>query len=283
MLTPGKVVTVRETRSRERIVGHPAMTSTERANDTTRAAEHRPAVQDFLAGDQGAQTYGASITDALLRRWRQRGVIALVTGAVFTFLFDFRIGISAAVMAAILDMVWRARSARTEANAGGPKLDAAMRRTERQLRGFDRKGYRVLHARSIPGTPNRIDHLIIGPTGIYVVDSEKWPKYPIRTMSHRKLFLGANDMGERMDEARFEARQATRLISAELGSKVKVQPSLAIYGPSIPWKVLNVRDVDVYSGGHARAYLRRKKKLLSADEIDRISRAAEKALPPMPS
>jgi len=56
---------------------------------------------------------------------------------------------------------------------------------------------------------------------------------------------------------------------------------VAIYGPAIPWKVMTVRDVDVYSGGRARSYLKRRSKILTSTDIDRIHRAAEDALPPV--
>jgi Nuclease-related domain len=250
---------------------------------TVTAASHPPAVQDYRQPDKpgpDGQTYGAMISDLLLQRWRQRAAMGGIVAVALWLLIDFRVGVSAGVLVVIADTLWRARSNR--AQASGPKLNPAMRRTERQLRGFERKGYQVLHSRSIPDTPNRIDHLIIGPTGVYVIDSEKWDrKLAVRSMSHRKLFHGPFDMHERLDEARFEARKASRLISAELGTKIKVQPSLAIYGPSVPWRVLNVRDVDVYSGGTARAYLRRRPKVLSPTEIERITRAALKVLPPM--
>jgi hypothetical protein len=59
-----------------------------------------------------------------------------------------------------------------------------------------------------------------------------------------------------------------------------VQPSVAIYGPTISWKVLRVRDVDVYSGGRARTYLRRRAKILNGTDIERIAKAADHALPP---
>jgi hypothetical protein len=41
-----------------------------------------------------------------------------------------------------------------------------------------------------------------------------------------------------------------------------------------------VRDVDVYSGGRARNYLRRRPKILTPVDVERIYRAAERVLPP---
>ena len=45
-----------------------------------------------------------------------------------------------------------------------------------------RAGYFALDARPIPNSREVIDHLVVGPTGVYAIDSEKWdPSVPIRT------------------------------------------------------------------------------------------------------
>lgn len=230
------------------------------------------------------QTYGDLLNDPQVRRWLQRVGVAFVVGLLFAFVFDIRVGFSVAVVAVIADTVRRARKS-TSVDAW-QKSSAAERRTERQLKSLEKNGYQVLHARAVPRddegvSDGRIDHLVIGPSGVYAIDSEKWDKrLPVRTLSHRKLFHGPFNKKDRLDEARWEADQASKIISAELGYEVPVQPSVAIYGPSIPWKVMTVRDVDVYSGGRARSYLRRRPKVLTDTDVEQIAGAAAKALPP---
>jgi hypothetical protein len=230
------------------------------------------------------ETYGGLVGDPQIRRWIRRSAAAAAVGLLVAVVFDIRVGLTVAVLVVILDVV---RRNRTESSVEAwRKPSVAERKTERQLRGMEKSGYRALHARAVPRddegvSDGQIDHLVIGPTGVYAVDSEKWDKrLPVRAMSHRKLFLGPFNKKERLDEARWESEQASRLISGELGYEVPVQPSLAIYGPAISWKVLMVRDVDVYSGGRARNYLRRRPKILTSTDIDRIYDAAQRMLPP---
>jgi len=235
--------------------------------------------------DEQTPPYADLLADPRVRRWAIRIGAAIVIGVVFALVFDLRVGFSVAVAAAIADTVRRARS--SSSVEAWQKSSAAERRTERQLKGLEKAGYRVLHARAVPRdtegvSDGRIDHLVIGPSGVYAIDSEKWDKrLPVRTLSHRKLFHGPFDKKDRLDEARWEADQASKFISAKVGFEVPVQPSVAIYGPAIPWKVMTVRDVDVYSGGRAKSYLKRRSKILTATDIDRIYRAAEDALPPV--
>lgn len=234
--------------------------------------------------EQGAPSLQGLLNDPAIRRWGARVGVALVIGVVFAVAFDLRVGVTVAVLAVIADTIRRARS--SSSVAAWQKSSAAERRTERQLRSLAKNGYRLLHARAVPVddegvSDGKIDHLVVGPSGVYAIDSEKWDKrLPVRTLSHRKLFHGPFNKKDRLDEARWEADQASRKITAQVGFEVPVQPSVAIYGPSIPWKVMRVRDVDVYAGNRARSYFRRRPKILTPDDIERIYEAAERALPP---
>lgn len=226
-----------------------------------------------------ARTYGDVLSKPQYRRWIRRAVIAVVAGTIVGFVFtDWRIGVAAAVLAVIADAVYTTKT--YSSVVAWRHLGASERRTERQLRGMRRNGYRALHARAIPGSDAQIDHLVVGPTGVYAVDSENWDKrMPLRAMSHRKLFLGPFNQKERLDEARWEADQAHELISSALGTDVEVRPSLAVFGPTVPWNVLTIRNVDVYTGQRMRKYLKKQDKVLTEDEIERIHKIANRVLP----
>lgn len=213
------------------------------------------------------------------RRLRNRAIVALVVGlAVGILVGDWRIGVTGAIVAAIADTIYRARSASSV--PAWRRSSVAERRTEAQLSKLERSGYRTLHARAIPGSEAQIDHLVIGPTGVYAVDSEKWDKrLPVRVQMGKKLFHGPFDMKPRLTEARWEATQASELISKAYGREVTVVPSLAIYGPPVPWKIMTIRDVDVYEGGRARKWITKRERALTDTEIDRLYEIAAQVLP----
>jgi Nuclease-related domain len=48
------------------------------------------------------------------------------------------------------------------------------RRTARLLDRLTRDGYVVFHDLALPGSPANVDHLVIGPTGVFVIDSKQW-------------------------------------------------------------------------------------------------------------
>ncbi|HEY8479191.1 MAG TPA: nuclease-related domain-containing protein [Spirillospora sp.] len=252
----------------------PDATGSEETHEQHAPAKERPA----------ERTAATLLADPRIRRWLPAAGAALAGLLVIGVLLSWRFGLAAAVLIVIGDHIRRSR--KSSSVPAWQKSSAAERRTERQLRSLERNGYLVLHARAVPRddegvSDGRIDHLVIGPSGVYAIDSEKWDKrLPVRTMSHLKLFHGPFDKKDRLDEARWEAQQASRVLAGRVGFEVPVQPSVAIYGPSIPWKVMRVRDVDVYAGNRARAYLRRRPKVLTDSDIQRIFQAAKEALPP---
>ncbi|MBB6475264.1 nuclease-related domain-containing protein [Sphaerisporangium rubeum] len=213
------------------------------------------------------------------RPLRLRALIAVGAGLVVGIpLWSWRLGLIAAIIAAIADTIYRART--VSSVAPWRRASVAERRTEAQLKKLERNGYLTLHARAIPGSDAQIDHLVIGPTGVYAVDSEKWDKrLPVRVQSHRKLFHGPFNQKPRLDEARWEASQASELISKALGHEVSVVPSLAIYGPAIPWKILNIREVDVFDGGRVRRWITNRERSLTPEEIEDIYAVAAEVLP----
>jgi hypothetical protein len=259
------------------------MATVERGKSTQTSTREQPDEGSPFERPQ-EETYGDMVGDPQIQRWIRRSVAAVALGLLFAIVVDIPVGFTVAVLVVVLDVFHRSR--KESSVEAWRKPSVAERKTERQLRGMEKAGYRTLHARAVPRddegvSDGQIDHLVIGPTGVYAVDSENWDKrLPVRAMSHRKLFLGPFNKKERLDEARWESDQASRLISDELGYEVPVQPSLAIYGPAISWKVLMVREVDVYSGGRARNYLRRRPKILTSVDIDRIFSVAERVLPP---
>lgn len=248
-----------------------------------RPAEDRPTSRPAAPASTYAPVERASLRglldDPRYGHLRRRALVAVVVGVVATILFaSWRLGVTAAVLGAIVDTVLRARAHSTV--PAWRRASVAERRTEAQLKRLERGGYRTLHARAIPGSEAQIDHLVVGPTGVYAVDSEKWDKrLPVRVQSHRKLFHGPFNQKPRLDEARWEASQAAQLIGEALSREVTIIPSLAIYGPAIPWKVLTVRDVDVFDGGRVRKWITKRERSLTDVEIDEIYDAAERVLP----
>lgn len=243
------------------------------------------------AGADGDQPQRARVRDlaldARVRLWRLRALTMLAVGVVFSIIAGWPTGITLAILAGIADTIYRSRTVGSVPPPG--KLDRAQRSTQKQLARMHRAGYLAWHARPIPGSMEVIDHLVIGPTGVYAIDSEKWDKkMPIRTRNGKQLWYGPESKKERLEHARWEAGQASERLSAALGRDIRVRPAMAVYGPSIPWDIATIREVDVFSGDRLRKYLRRRARIkgvpqLSRDEVREIYEAAGKVMPLAPT
>ena len=243
--------------------------------EETRAATRPPGIGEYrgnLAHLSG---------NPRMRVWRLRIVVAALVMVAFSILVSWQLGLTLAVIVVIADTIYRAR----KSYSGKVRLTGAQRRTRRQLTKLGRAGYRAMHSSPIPDSAEQIDHLVVGPTGVFAIDSESWDKHlVVRAKKGTQLWHGPFSKKDRLEHAQWEAQRAADLLSDEIGTSVSVRPAMAVYGPRIPWDVATIREVDVFSGPRLRKYLRRRARQagvrpLTDDEIERIYKAASKAFP----
>jgi hypothetical protein len=217
-----------------------------------------------------------------MRVWRRRVIVAVIAGVAFgVWRGSWVWGLTFAVLATIADTIIRSRT--VFKGPAGVRLTGAQKHTARQLTSLERKGYRAMHILPIPDSEEQIDHLVIGPAGVFAIDSEDWDKrMPVRTSSHRQLWHGPRNMKDRLEHAHWEADRAAEMLTAAAGRPVTVRAVLAVYGPKIMWDVAEIRDVDTFSGPRLRKYLRRRARRrdaqpLTQSEIERLEKAARTA------
>jgi hypothetical protein len=69
---------------------------------------------------------------------------------------------------------WRLRFRPSEQARSWQRGAYGERHTARLLDRLTRDGYVVFHDVAVPGSPANVDHLVIGPTGVFVIDSKQW-------------------------------------------------------------------------------------------------------------
>jgi hypothetical protein len=222
--------------------------------------------------------------DPRLPIWSMRAVMALAAGIGITLWQGWRLGLTAAAFVAIVDTIYRSRT--TSVIPASVRVTSAQRRTRRRLLMLRTAGYVALHHRAIPGSDSVINHLVIGPGGVFALDSERWDRrLPVRSVSSELLYHGPFSQRDRLKHAAREATQAAARLSETLGETVSVRPAMAIYGPTIPWIVANLDGVDVFGGRRVRKYFKRQTRTsggarLKAGQVEDIHVAAALALPP---
>jgi hypothetical protein len=126
---------------------------------------------------------------------------------------------------------------------------------------------------------------------VFAVDSERWDRrLPVRTVASHSaagpvLYHGPFSQKDRLAHARWEAAEATHLLSRELRRQITVRPVMVIYGPTVPWTVTKLRGVDVFSGRKVVRYFATRTRVkgdaaMNWEQVGEIVAAAERALPP---
>jgi hypothetical protein len=227
--------------------------------------------QDGLAGPAagraGSRAYAGLAANPRIFGWIGRAVAAAVVGVAVSIWANWRIGVTLAALVVIGDIIYRSKT--TAFIPASDRVTSAQRRSRRRLARLRANGYVTLNARAIPNSPEVIDHLVVGPAGVFALDSERWDRR----------------QRDRLEHARWEAAQASRLLGKAIKRAVDVRPAMVIYGPKIPWNVASLYGVDVFSGSRLRKYFRKQVKgrqaaRLDAEQISLIQEAAERVLPP---
>ncbi|MER5323459.1 nuclease-related domain-containing protein [Streptosporangium roseum] len=161
-----------------------------------------------------------------------KAAVGLIVGILLAYRFDLPappvVGLVAGLLVGAADMFWVWHSYEATAVWRGRRRGETI--TGKLLRRKLRKhGYHILDGRAVPGQAS-IDHLVIGPGGIWVVDNEAWdPETEIARYGER-LFLGEK-YGSKVAKALVDASESlAAVLSKESGIPVTIEPLLAVHG-----------------------------------------------------
>lgn len=150
-------------------------------------------------------------------------------------------------------------------------------RTARLLAPLTRRGFVVLHDLRVPRSRANIDHLVIGPTGVYVVDTKNYRGRV--TLRRRTLWYGSRPLTRTLDSIHWQASRLTAALGQDLvDAGVTIRPVLCLHAPQAPRRRRPLHGVLIVPGSALRRRLRAGPRVLDSDCIDRLaSRAAHLA------
>jgi Nuclease-related domain len=118
---------------------------------------------------------------------------------------------------------------------------AGERRTARLLAALERRGWAVLHDLAIPGTQANIDHLVIGPGGVIVVDSKRY-RGRLRLDHDGMVWHGRHLLVSALRKVLWQADQADEILGI---ADITVAAVVAVHGASVPWGLLRADGVTI--------------------------------------
>jgi hypothetical protein len=153
-------------------------------------------------------------------------------------------------------------------------------RTDRMLHWtLERRGHRVLHARTVPGH-GTADELLIGPGGVWLIHNEAW--HPDAEISHHggRLFIDGRTQSKLVAELTGRAEAAALEISRVAEVPVQVTPVLAVHGGRLVRTPFSADGIVFAPPLKLIRWMSRNPTAdLSPDEVEAVTRAAVHALP----
>jgi hypothetical protein len=144
------------------------------------------------------------------------------------------VGLAAAALVA-----WQLRFRPSERVTAWRRGAAGERRTARLLDRLTRDGYVVFHDLAVPGrTSANVDHLVIGPTGVFVIDSKQWSG-SVHQGADGLVWHNHYPLDRTLETVRWE----TQVIGRLLGTRI--HPLLCVHGAHIHGGGLHAQGVAI--------------------------------------
>jgi hypothetical protein len=140
---------------------------------------------------------------------------------------------------------------------------AGERRTARLLGPLERQGWVVLHDLAVPGSRANVDHLVIGPGGIFVIDSKQY-RGRLELDPSGRLWHGRYPLACTLQAVSFEADQAARVLPNP--GKVVV-PIVAVHGARVPWGKVVIQGVPIVPARRLPSMLRQLPAVLGPERV----------------
>jgi hypothetical protein len=114
---------------------------------------------------------------------------------------------------------WRLRFRPSEQARTWQRGAQGERHTARLLRRLSRVGFVVFHDLAVPGFQANVDHLVIGPTGVFVIDSKQWTG-SVHQGADGLVWHNHYPLDRTLETVRWEAEVIGRLLGTRIAALV---------------------------------------------------------------
>ncbi len=158
----------------------------------------------------------------------------------------------------------------------------AERRTARALDRLVRAGYTVLHDRALADSAGNVDHLVIGPSGVWVVETDAH-RGPLR-QNRAGLWAGRVPLRAMLGLVTWMGEEVTNHLVAELpdGWQLQAQPVVAFSRAELPHGLALLDGVVLLPAAGVADYILTAGVVLKPLDVAMLVDVAERAFPSYP-
>jgi hypothetical protein len=167
---------------------------------------------------------------------------------------------------------WRLRFRPSEQARTWQRGAHGERRTARLLDRLTRDGFVVFHDLAVPDSPANVDHLVIGPSGVFVIDSKQWTG-SVHQTGDGLVWHNNYPLDRTLETIRWEAETLGRLLGTRTAAL------LCIHGAHVQDGGLHAQGVAIVPAHLLRSALGYDRVLSDAD-LDLLATTAWTSLRP---
>jgi hypothetical protein len=199
--------------------------------------------------------------------WRMAAIVGTgVLGGLLGSLFAPRLGLLFGGLAVIV-AGWGLRFRPSPDASAWRRGAVGERRTARLLDQLERHGWAVLHDLAVPGSRANIDHLVIGPGGVFVIDSKQY-RGRLQLDPTGRLWHGRYPLVPALRAVSFEADRTAQVLT---DPDVVVVPIVAVHGAQVPWGKVIMNGVPVVAARRLPSMLRALPAVLGPERVTAVA------------
>jgi hypothetical protein len=179
-------------------------------------------------------------------------------------------GLVGLVVAALVG--WRMRFRPSEQARTWQRGAQGERHTARLLDRLTGDGFVVFHDVAVPDSPANVDHLVIGPTGVFVIDSKQWTG-SVHQSGDGLVWHNHYRLDRALETVHWEAAALGRLLDT------RIQPLLCVHGAHIDGGGVHTQGVAIVPAHLLRSALGYDR-VLSDPEVEVLAAMARVRLRP---
>jgi hypothetical protein len=146
-------------------------------------------------------------------------------------------------------------------------------RTAELLRPLGAQGFRVIHDRLIPGSRANIDHIVVGPPGVFVVETKSYTgKLRVRG---REIWIAGQRKTDILAQVRREADAVAAIVAPG-----PVTPLICIHRADLGWSKIEVQGVRIVTPRELVKVLRKAAAVLAANEVAALAKRIDRSFVP---
>jgi hypothetical protein len=153
---------------------------------------------------------------------------------------------------------WRLRFRPSEQARTWQRGAAGERRTAHLLDRLTRDGFVIFHDLAVPDSPANVDHLAIGPTGVFVIDSKQWTG-SVRQSADGLAWYNHYRLDRTLETVRWEADTISRILGTRAAAL------LCVHGAHVRGGGLHAQGVAIVPAHLLRSALGDDRVLSDAD------------------